>query len=311
MGRSASWVSRWCDTGTPPGPDSERGRAGQAAGEVGRQPGSALDRTPAGAVRPRAASAPARTPAAPAPGTARPCPAPATPRTGPPGPPPQQRGDPLRLPPVEVERDLHAPRLRQPQRLVPDLEAQLYVRARGEYAVELREGARQFLVRDVDRRVPGEQAAQRGVRDSEAEHGPLLEAQARVLLPGHGDHLRREVDPEHVEPQAQFVQMCGHAARSAADVGHGQAAAAGRREFRERAQQRALQRLGRQLASGELDVGGGQGVVRLAGRTLEIGRGVRGRHGRHSRRAFTGPVLGRPRGEGAGPRPSLPRPFSR
>lgn len=198
---------------------------------------------------------------------------------------------------MEVERDLHAPRLRQPQRLVPDLEAQLYVRTRGQYAVELREGARQFLVRDVDRRVPGEQAAQRGVRESEAEHGPLLEAQARVLLPGHGDHLRREIDPEHVEPQAQFVQMCGHAARSAADVGHGQAATAGRRELRERTQQRTFQGLGRQLAAGELDIGGGHGVVRLAGRTLEIGRGARGSHGRNSRRALSPAPVSGDRGE--------------
>ncbi len=128
---------------------------------------------------------------------------------------------------------------------------------RGQYAMELREGARKFLVRDVDGGVPGEQAAQRGFRQPEFEHGPFLEAQARVFLPRHGDHLRGQVEPEHVDPQAQFVQMRGHPARSAADVGHGQVATARRREFRERVQQGPFQGLGRQLAAGELYVDGG------------------------------------------------------
>jgi predicted DNA-binding protein YlxM (UPF0122 family) len=80
----------------------------------------------------------------------------------------QQLGDTVRLSSVEVERDRVTQRLRQVQRLVADLERKLHVAAWSQHPVKLGEDHRQSFLRDVDDRVPGQDAAEGTVRQREA-----------------------------------------------------------------------------------------------------------------------------------------------
>jgi len=150
--------------------------------------------------------------------------------------------------------------------LVADLESEQHIAARSQHPAELSERVGQPVVGDVDRGVPGQNAAEGAVGQVEGQHGAHLEAQAGVLPLGRRDHLRREVDPGHL--QAQAGQQRGHPAGAAPDVGH--RPAGGPHEFGERAQHGPVQRPVSQLMTEPLGIVGGQGVIRGSGGAHEI-----------------------------------------
>jgi hypothetical protein len=65
-----------------------------------------------------------------------------------------------------------------------------------EYAVKVRQGRPDLVVGDVDQRVPGDQAGQRGIGEGEARHRADIEPETGVLSPCHLDHPGRQVDAE-------------------------------------------------------------------------------------------------------------------
>jgi hypothetical protein len=97
-----------------------------------------------------------------------------------------------------------------------------------------------------------------GVPQVQGGHGALVEPQVRVRLPGHRDHLRRQVDPKGGQPER--VQVCRHAAGAATEISD-RPGTGGLHEFGERRKQRTVQRLRRKLGAQPLGVVDGDGVV--------------------------------------------------
>jgi hypothetical protein len=168
---------------------------------------------------------------------------------------------------LEVERDLVAERLASVRQLVAHLESEEHVAARCQHPAELGERVGQAVVRHVDRGVPGQDPAEGAVGQVESQHRAHLEAQFWVLPPRRRDHLRGQVDPRCLQPQAG--QQRGHPAGAAPDVGH-RAAGGGPHEFGERAQHGPVQRPVGQLVTEPLGVVGGHGVIRAPGGAHEI-----------------------------------------
>lgn len=91
----------------------------------------------------------------------------------------------------------------QPYPLVAHLEGGQEPAARCEDPVELREGGREFVLRHVHRRVPGEDPAQRVARQVGRRHRPHLEARPRTGRAGDLDHARRQAHPNASAPMSR------------------------------------------------------------------------------------------------------------
>src|SRR5579884_1353370 len=177
-----------------------------------------------------------------------------------------QEGQPDRLAAHAEVRRGHVPRLGV------GLEGEQRVAAGSQHSVELGEDVRQPLVRGVDGRVPGDQAAQRSVFDLERQHRTLIEPQGRIRAPGQRDHLRGKIDSEY--RYAERVQQSARVAGTAADIGDRTALRA--YQLGEGIEERALQWPGRERIAKSL------GVVRCDG-VIEGARGaheIRFDHGR-------------------------------
>jgi hypothetical protein len=151
--------------------------------------------------------------------------------------------------------------------LVADLESEQHIAARSQHPAELSERVGQPVVGDVDRGVPGQNAAEGAVGQVEGQHRAHLEAQPGVLPPRCRDHLRRQVDPGHLQPQAG--QHRGHPACAAPDVGD-RASSGSPDKLGERAEHGPVQRPVSQLVTEPLGVVGGHGVIRAPGGAHEI-----------------------------------------
>jgi len=88
-----------------------------------------------------------------------------------------------------------------------------------------------------------------------------------VLPPRGRDHLRRQVDPGHLQPQAD--QHRGHPAGAAPDVGD-RASSGSPDKLGEREQHRPVERPVSQLVTEPLGVVAGHGVIRGPGGAHEI-----------------------------------------
>lgn len=105
--------------------------------------------------------------------------------------PTQELGHTLGFQPVDVERQCMAVRVVQMPDLVPGLEGQQQMAARGQHPVEFGEHLGQQLGRGVDDGVPGDDAAETAVVQVEGIHRTHVEAQIRVRLTVHRDATGR------------------------------------------------------------------------------------------------------------------------
>lgn len=170
---------------------------------------------------------------------------------------------------VVVERDLVPEALRQmhPVVLVAGLEAEQDMAAGHQDAVELGEGRRQVLVRDVDDRVEGEDAAQRLVRQVQRGHRAHVEPEPGMRLARQRHHPGRHVHPEH--RHAEGVQPGGDVSGTAADVGDGRRTARAH-QLREPGDQGQVQRSVAEPVGELFGVRAGDRVVRGLGVMQEI-----------------------------------------